>query len=125
MAHVLVVEDDPSLLEVVCKYLEKSGFSVEGAPHGRNALERTLRRAPDVMIVDLLMPHMDGCHLLEILRSYFRLRELPVIVLTGLSDSPMINRVRNMKVKTVLQKGKVTMDQIVEAVKVELEGASN
>jgi CheY-like chemotaxis protein len=124
MAHILVVDDDPSGLESLVKYLEQSGYTVEGVPNGRDALERVLHKAPDLVVVDLFMPQLDGCGLLEILRTYLKMQTLPVIVLTGMAESPMIDRARNLKVNAILLKGKATLEEIGEAVRTELHRAA-
>jgi CheY-like chemotaxis protein len=63
------------------------------------------------LLLDLLMPEMDGAMLLEVLRSYLRLQALPVVVLTGVPDSPMVQRVRDMNVNAVLTKGKASFQE--------------
>jgi DNA-binding NarL/FixJ family response regulator len=59
---------------------------------------------------------MDGPSFLEVVRSYLRLQSLPVVVLTGLADSPMIDRMRTLHVNSILMKGKATSDEIQKAV---------
>ena len=68
-----------------------------------------------MILLDLVMPEMDGPSFLEVLRSYLRIQSLPVVVLTGLSDSPMIDRVQSLKVNSVLIKTKATPDEILKA----------
>ena len=59
---------------------------------------------------------MDGPTFLEVVRSYLRLKTLPVVVLTGLPDSPMIERAQHLKVNSVLAKDKASLDEITQAV---------
>ncbi|HUB25008.1 MAG TPA: response regulator [Tepidisphaeraceae bacterium] len=125
MARLLVVDDDASSLEATCKYLETVGHTVECVPNGREALERILHKVPDLVILDLFMPQLDGCSLLEIMRSYLRLQSLPVVVLTGITEGPMIDRARNLKVSAILVKGKATLEEIAEAVKTEMHRIPN
>src|SRR5580704_17773898 len=120
MARILVVDDDANTLEVICKYLQRCGHAVECAPNGRNAIEHILHKMPELLILDLCMPEFDGCSLLEVLRSYVRLQALPVVVLTGLSDGPLIQRARALKANSILVKGATTMEKIEEAVQLEL-----
>jgi CheY-like chemotaxis protein len=93
---------------------------VECVPNGKAALMAVIARPPDLVILDLHMPEMDGGNFLEIIRSYLRLQSLPVIVLTGLPDSPMVDRARHLKVNTILVKAKATLEDIAEAVRTEL-----
>jgi CheY-like chemotaxis protein len=71
----------------------------------------------------MFMPQMDGGGLLEILRSYLRLQSLPVVILTGLPDSPLVERARFLKVNSILVKGKATLEDIRRAVEQELPRA--
>lgn len=75
---------------------------------------------PDLIILDLYMPEMDGGTFLEVIRSYLRLQALPVVILTALPDSPMVERARHLKVNTILIKAKATFEEILEAVQQEL-----
>jgi len=92
-----------------------AGHDVTYAPNGREALSLVLADWPDVILLDLLMPGMDGPSFLEVVRSYLRIQSLPVVVLTGLGDSPMIDRARALNVNSILVKGKATPDEILKA----------
>jgi CheY-like chemotaxis protein len=120
MAYLLIVDDAADGREVLCKFLERSGHEVACVADGREALATILARLPDLVLLDLFMPEIDGAGLLEIMRSYLRLQSLPVIVLTGLPDSPQVERARHLKVNTVLMKGKATLEAILASVNQEL-----
>src|SRR3954462_7873766 len=104
MAHILIVDDDTDGRTALCQFLEKSGHEVDCVSNGREALAAVLARAPDLIVLDLFMPEVDGPSLLEILRSYLRLQSLPVVVMTGLPDSPLADRARHLKVNAILLK---------------------
>ena len=87
-----------------------------GVPNGREALSSVLADLPDVVLLDLLMPEMDGPSFLEVVRSYLRIQSLPVVVLTALTDSPMVDRARALRVNSILLKAKATPDDIRKAV---------
>jgi CheY-like chemotaxis protein len=70
MPEILVVEDDPYQAEALTIFLRKSGYDVVAATNGRAALNRVIERRPDLMMLDLFMPEMDGIELLEVLSSY-------------------------------------------------------
>lgn len=78
--RVLVVEDDPSVAEVVGRYLERDGFVVSGASDGREALGRAVAAAPGLVVLDLSLPGLDG---LEVLRRLRALAPVPVVILTA------------------------------------------
>jgi chemosensory pili system protein ChpA (sensor histidine kinase/response regulator) len=112
----LIVDDNGDEAETLARLLRAGSHSVATAPNGRNALMQVLQDLPDVILLDLLMPEMDGPSFLEVIRSYLRLQALPVVVLTALSDSPMVERIQALKVNTVLAKGKATPEDIIRAV---------
>lgn len=98
------------------KYLEKAGHKVTSLPNGKEALASVLADLPDAIILDLMMPEMDGVSFLEVIRSYLRLQSLPVVVLTGAEDSPMIQRAQSLRVNSVLIKSKAELEDIKHAV---------
>jgi two-component system sensor histidine kinase/response regulator len=116
MATVLIVDDNDDSSDVLARFLTHAGHEVERAPNGRDALRSVLNHTPDVVILDLLMPEMDGPSLLEILRSYLRLRTLPVIVWTAFPDNPVVQRAVSHGVAAVLQKGKSTFADINQVI---------
>jgi DNA-binding response OmpR family regulator len=79
-AHVLVVEDDPTVQEVVVRYLVREGLTVDTAADGRSALERAGERWPDIVILDLMLPELDG---IEVCRRLRAQAPVPVIMLTA------------------------------------------
>jgi CheY-like chemotaxis protein len=123
MASLLIVDDDVDGRDALCEYLNKAGHDVRCVGDGRDALSAVLANTPDLIILDIFMPEMDGASFLEVLRSYLRLQSLPVIVLTGLPDSPAVQHARFLKVNTILIKGKATLEEIADAVKHELHRA--
>src|SRR5437867_1267074 len=84
--RILVIEDEPRILSFLVRGLEAEGFQVEAAVHGGAALERARAIAPDLVVLDLLLPGVDG---LTVLRELKRERpELPVVILSARSDLP-------------------------------------
>ena len=113
--QILIVDDNHDTADTFAQFLRASGHAVTAVPNGKEALASVLAAIPDVILLDMHMPEMDGPTFLEIIRSYLRLQSLPVVVLTGLPDSPMVDRVQHLKVNSVLIKGKATPDEIKHA----------
>jgi two-component system response regulator ResD len=82
-SRVLVVEDDPTVAEIVQSYLRRAGFAVDYATDGSRALETAERRPPDLVILDLMLPGVDG---LEVCRRLRARSPVPVIMLTALGE---------------------------------------
>ena len=95
MPHVLVADDDAWILRMVSTVLEKSGYSVETAIDGEDAMARAAERIPDLLITDVMMPRMDGWTLVRNLRARPETSMLPVIFLTALSSDD--DRIRGFK----------------------------
>jgi CheY-like chemotaxis protein len=115
MARVLIVEDAFDATEAMATFLRRAGHQVSQAGNGKEALAAVITEPPDVVLLDLMMPDLDGPSFLEIVRSYLRLYSLPVVVMTGFPDSPMLDRIRRLKVSAILVKGKASLDDIRQA----------
>ncbi|WP_434598730.1 response regulator transcription factor [Streptomyces sp. A5-4] len=81
--HVLVVDDDPTVSEVVARYLDRAGFAVVRAADGPAALRAAAERWPDLVVLDLMLPGMDGLEVCRVLRAR---GPVPVIMLTARGD---------------------------------------
>ncbi|MFI6800517.1 response regulator transcription factor [Streptosporangium canum] len=82
-ARILVVDDDPTVAEVVARYLERDGHVVECVGDGAEALRRALSNPPDLLVLDLMLPKMDGLQVCKKLRERW---PVPVIMLTALGE---------------------------------------
>src|SRR5688572_7919786 len=102
MARILIVDDNCDSSEGLAKIYRPSGHEVTCVPNGREALLQVLQRTPDVVLLDLMMPDMDGPSFLQVVRLYLRMQDLPVVVLTGFTESPLIERALHLGVNSVL-----------------------
>jgi two-component system, OmpR family, alkaline phosphatase synthesis response regulator PhoP len=83
MSRVLVVEDDRDIGELVCRYLEKAGFGTQLLASGREAISAIAAAAPDVLVLDLMLPHMDGLEICRAVRANEKTAAIPIIMLTA------------------------------------------
>ncbi|MCX6808557.1 MAG: response regulator [Candidatus Berkelbacteria bacterium] len=86
---ILVVEDDLSLSKILCIDLEKHDFEAIAAYDGKEGLEKTISEMPDVVLLDIIMPVMDGLKYLEEKKFIKNIKDIPVIILSNLS-SPVL-----------------------------------
>jgi len=86
MTRVLVVEDDRDISELVRRYLEKAGFSVTLTSSGQEALARLTESPPDLLILDLMLPHMDGIEICRTIRASHKTGAIPIIMLTARAE---------------------------------------
>lgn len=85
-AHVLVAEDDTEQAELIRRYLEYDGHTVSVTHDGRSALDQVRRRSPDLVILDVMMPEVDGLDVCRVIRADAVLAHLPVLLLTARSS---------------------------------------
>ena len=83
--RILVIDDEKDLIELVRYNLEKEGFLVNGALDGEKGLEIAFQERPDVVIIDLMLPGIDGLEVCRFLRSDIRTAQIPIIMLTAKS----------------------------------------
>ncbi|MFB9570064.1 response regulator [Saccharopolyspora hordei] len=81
-AHVLVAEDDPKQAELIRRYLERDGHRVALVADGRAAIDETRRRRPDLIVLDVMMPKVDGLDVCRVLRAE---SDVPIVLLTARS----------------------------------------
>jgi len=84
--RILIVEDDPDIAELVERYLARAGFQIDRAANGREALHAVAARMPDLMVLDIMLPHVDGLEICRSLRSKPETAALPIIMLTARAD---------------------------------------
>lgn len=89
MARILVVDDDRSLLELLTDYLGRLGHEVRGAPDGQQALAGLADSPPDIVLLDVTMPGLDGWQVLARIRA---VSQVPVVMLTARGDEPEVLR---------------------------------
>ena len=114
----LLIEDDLSLRELTRRQLQKVGWAVVEVENGREALERLTEIAPTVILLDLMMPEMDGFTFLTELHKREEWRSLPVIVTSAKTLTPEERLRLNGAVATIMQKGTYTCDTLLHQVRV-------
>ena len=80
---ILVVDDDPDILTAIGDILENEGYRVARARHGKEALERVRQERPNLILLDLMMPVMDGAGFIQALRAETPHGDVPVVIITA------------------------------------------
>ena len=104
MTRVLVIDDEPAIADVLRMLLEFRGHEVLTADDGSRGFATAQRQSPDVIVLDLMMPVMDGFTALEALRSDERTAEIPVVILSALGAAEVRQRCRDLGARAFLQK---------------------
>ena len=115
--QVLIVEDDPTTRLMFRRIFEKEGWQAQAAQNGRFALEELERSAPDLILLDLMMPEMDGFQLITQLRRHPQWRSIPVIVITAMDLTPGDRLDLNGYVDQILCKGTCDSEELLQEVR--------
>ncbi|NEQ24732.1 MAG: response regulator, partial [Microcoleus sp. SIO2G3] len=116
-SHVLVAEDDPTTRLMFRRILEKEGWRVRDVENGRFALEALETEAPDLILLDLMMPEMDGFQVIAQMRRHPQWRSIPVIVITAMDLSPGERLDLNGSVEQILCKGAYDGEELLQEVR--------
>jgi PleD family two-component response regulator len=122
MAKILIVEDAQDQLELFAKTFRRAGFDVYGAHDGGHAMDRVRDVRPDVILLDQMMPEVDGTTFLQNLRRFPKYKNLPVILVTGISDKALKSKATNLGVSDVLVKGSFQLRELIDLVKRRVAG---
>jgi len=114
---ILVVEDDPPTRLMVCRLVEREGWLAVPAENGRRALDLLKTFTPSVVLLDLLMPEVDGFSVLREMRASPQWRDIPVVVLTSLDLTGEVRRLLQQQAERVLQKGRYTREKLLKEVR--------
>jgi CheY-like chemotaxis protein len=114
---VLMVEDDPATRAMTRKILEKEGWKVTDAENGRHALECMERELPSLILLDLMMPEMDGFEFANRVRQRPEWRLIPIVVVTAKDLSAEERRLLNGSVETILSKAGDSREELLEQVR--------
>lgn len=97
--RVVYVEDDPEMINLITMILSKRGYQIIGANGGREGIEMILKEIPDLILLDLMMPDVDGWNLYQQVKSNPTTSQIPVIVITAKSQP--IDRVLGLHIAKV------------------------
>ena len=92
MTHVLIVEDDVFLAEIYQKKFEMEGFKVSMANNGEKGLVDIKKKKPDIVLLDILLPKLDGFAVLEAAKADSATKNIPIILLTNLGQKDDVQR---------------------------------
>ena len=122
MSNILVVDDDPIFAKAARLAFTRAGHEVAVTDSGTEALSAVVREKVDLIVLDLCMPKMDGAIVLEVLRSYQRWRDTPVIIVTANMESEQFERVKALGVEFAFDKTKFDFDDLVDCAERLLRG---
>ena len=117
MAKLIIIEDDPFLLSILAEKLKEAGFGIETAIDGEDGLDKIKAGNFDLVLLDMVLPKIDGFKILEELRDDNRIKKTPVIVLSNLYDKNNIDKAILLGAKDYIVKARSTPEEIVLKIK--------
>jgi len=122
---ILVIEDEPALLGALTTKLENEGFSTLEAKNGQEGLDLALSAHPDAILLDIIMPKMDGITMLKKLREDEWGKKVLVLILTNLSDDRKVAEALEQNTFDYLVKSNWTLEDVVKKIKEKLFPVKN
>jgi DNA-binding response OmpR family regulator len=119
-AKIAIIEDDPAISQMYRFKFEAEGYEVETAGNGKLGLGLAQKMKPDIILLDLMMPEMNGDEMLEKMRATSWGKDIKVVVLTNKGEQEIPDKVRQLNVMAVILKADMTPRQVAELVKKQL-----
>ncbi|HAM96108.1 TPA: response regulator [Candidatus Azambacteria bacterium] len=114
---VLLIEDEPTLQKTISEILIQEGYKMLNALDGEIGLQMALREKPDLILLDLILPKIDGFEVLENIRKNEATKNIPVIVLTNLENAAAVERALALGALSYLVKANYELEDVVQKVK--------
>ncbi|MEK7173907.1 MAG: response regulator [Patescibacteria group bacterium] len=115
--QILIVEDDAFLRNLITRRLLREGFIVEEAANAKAGLDAARKNMPHLILLDILLPDMNGFEMLEEMRKDGAISAIPVIILSNLGQNEELERARVLGAKDFLVKSKYTPAEIIARIK--------
>lgn len=113
---ILIVDDEPNILELFVDTLSRQGFECSTARNGLEGLSLSLTVHPDIILLDLRMPEMDGLSMLRELRKKAGGEKIPVIILSTVNDEKSVSEAMQLGVSDFLEKSNWNITELVERI---------
>lgn len=120
MAKIAIIEDDQAISMMYRIKFEAEGFEVETASNGKLGLELAETMKPDIILLDLMMPEMNGNEMLQLLRKKSWGKNIKVIILTNSGEEQAPPELKELGIRRYIVKAEMTPRQVAEMVKLEL-----
>jgi len=116
MKKILLIEDDPLLIDIYTTKLQQSGFDVKAVEHGEKAVAAIQQERPDIVLLDIVLPHVDGWEILQQVQASEELKRIPIVILSNLGQKEEIEKGLRLGAVRYLIKAHYTPSQVVEEV---------
>jgi len=117
MKKILLVEDDPFLIDIYTSKLEKEGFSVRISESGEDCFKKINQEKPDLILLDIILPKIDGWEVLKKIKSDEKLKNIKIIILSNLYQKEDIEKGLSLGADKYLIKANYDPKEVIEEIK--------
>jgi len=125
MKKILIIEDDPFLSEMYSTKLIQEGFETEIAINGKQGMDKIKNIKPDLILLDIVLPKMDGFEILESVKKNSKLKNIPIVLLTNLGQKNEIEKGLSLGADEYIIKAHFTPTAVVTKIKEVLKLKNN
>ncbi|OGI83974.1 hypothetical protein A2997_00780 [Candidatus Nomurabacteria bacterium RIFCSPLOWO2_01_FULL_36_10b] len=111
--NILIIEDDEFLLSLAVTKLQKAGYDVESAKDGEDGIKKLAETKPDLLILDLMLPHIDGFEILKQIKSDTKFAGMRIVVFSNLGSDEDISKATKLGANDYMVKSSFTLDELV------------
>ncbi len=117
MAKILIIEDDPLIVKIYTTRLSADGYTVVSAENGEDGLKLIEEDGIDLIVLDIMMPRVDGFGVLQKIRSIEKTKNLPVLVYSNLAQEEEVNRAKQAGATEFIVKANISPTEMVNKIK--------
>lgn len=115
--NILLIEDDPFIADIYLTKLKESGFKVRIAKDGKTALQKIGEEKPDLLLLDIVLPNINGWEILKTIKGDKNLKDIKVIILSNLEQKPEVEKGMKLGADKYLIKAHYTPSEVVSKIK--------
>lgn len=117
MKKILLVEDDPFLIDIYTNQFKKTGYEVLISPNGESAINKVKEEKPDLLILDIILPKMDGWEVLKTIRQDLKIKDLKIVILSNVGEDVYNEKAKDFDITKYIAKTKKTPSEVAEEIK--------
>ncbi|TVQ54770.1 MAG: HDOD domain-containing protein [Phycisphaerales bacterium] len=125
MSKIMIVEDSAVISQPIAATLKREGYDAVIAEHGQDAITKLADGLPDVILLDLAMPVMDGLTFLKTIRANSRTKAVPVIVLSAVTEKPKIVHAVKLGIQSYLLKSRFSLQELLQQIEACIQGKAS
>ena len=116
MVKILIIEDDPYVQRMYKRMFSFKKYDIEIASHGEQGIELAIKNNPNLILLDIMLPGMNGLKVLEVLKKDPKTKKIPVLMLTNLGETAIVDEATKLGAESFMVKADFSPEQVIEEV---------